>query len=152
MSILIFHFFKNLLTHLTVFSQQSIYSSLTDIVSHTCSVFFSSKFDYLSQTASKLGPSDRDLQHFKPMTYFLYLPVTKASCFGLNYSQIPQGWIFAVTTLLVPIYFNCQSTIIQMFHEVFRDIYRKLLQMTGWLMINHTTLTQAQRLSALSLI
>lgn len=84
--------------------------------------------------ASKLGTSDSDLsQILNPRMYFPYLPVTKAACFGLNYSQIPQGWVFAVTTLLVPINFNGQSTIIQMFHEVFRNIHRNLLEGTDQL-------------------
>lgn len=73
------------------------------------------------------APQTVIFQNSKPRICFPYLPVTKAACFGLNYSQIPQGWIFAVTTLLVPIYFNRQSTIVKMFHEVFGNIDRNFL-------------------------
>lgn len=87
----------------------------------------------------------------KPKMYFPHLPVPKAACFGLNYSQIPQGWVFAVPTLLVPVNFNGQSTIIKMFHEVFRNIHRNLLEGTNQL-VTVTTRLRLGDFTALTLI
>lgn len=87
----------------------------------------------------------------KPKTCFPHLPVTKAACFGLDYSQIPQSWVFAVTALLVPVNFNGQSTIIKMFHEVFRNIHRNLLRGTNQL-VTVTTRPRLWGFTALTLI
>lgn len=83
--------------------------------------------------------------------YFPHVPVPKAACFGLNYSQIPQGWVFSVTTLLVSINFNGQSTIIKMFHEVFRNVHRNLLEGTNQL-VTVTTQLRLGDFTALTLI
>lgn len=115
-------------------------------------VAFSSKFDSLPQTCFKTGHLRCWFSpNSKPEMYFPHVPVPKAACFGLNYSQIPQGWVFSVPTLLVSINFNGQSTIIKMFHEVFRNIHRNLLERTNQL-VTVTTRLRLGDFAALTLI
>lgn len=90
--------------------------------------------------ASKLSTSGSDYSQILHQRCFPRLPVPKAACFGLDDPQIPQGWVFTVPTLLLPINLNGQSTIIKMFHEVFRNVHRNLLEGTNPLVIVTTRL------------